>query len=135
MSFRAAHARLPSWAAGRRNTWAAKKKPLAEGELRPRRVRRGAHAVLLLDRAGWHTTRRLVVPKNITLVFLPSRAPELNPVENIWQYLRQNWLSNRVFETYEAIIEAACEAWRSLLAEPTTITSIGHRGWAHVGQK
>src|SRR6185436_15583560 len=71
------------------------------------RVRRGAHAVLLLDRAGWHTTRRLVVPKNITLVFLPSRAPELNPVENIWQYLRQNWLSNRVFETYETIIEAA----------------------------
>jgi len=44
-------------------------------------------------------------------------------------------LSNRVFETYEAIIEAACDAWRSLLAEPTTITSIGHRGWAHVGQK
>jgi hypothetical protein len=73
------------------------------------RVRRGAHAVLLLDRAGWHTTGRLVVPKNITLVFLPSRAPELNPVENIWQYLRQNWLSNRVFETYEAIIEAACD--------------------------
>src|SRR6187200_450069 len=67
---------------------------------------------------------------------LPALArPELNPVENIWQYLRQNWLSNRVFETYEAIIEAACEAWRSLLAEPTTITSIGHRGWAHVGQK
>src|SRR5215203_4063529 len=99
------------------------------------RVRRGAHAVLLLDRAGWHTTGRLVVPKNITLVFLPSRAPELNPVENIWQYLRQNWLSNRVFETYEAIIEAACDAWRRLLAEPTTITSIGHRGWAHVGQK
>jgi hypothetical protein len=99
------------------------------------RVRRGAHAVLLLDRAGWHTTGRLVVPKNITLVFLPSRAPELNPVENIWQYLRQNWLSNRVFETYEAIIEAACDAWRSLLAEPTTITSIGHRGWAHTSAR
>ena len=80
----------------------------------PRRPR-----VLLLDRAGWHTTRNLVVPKNMTLVFLPSRAPELNPVENIWQYLRQTWLSNRVFETYEAIIEAACEAWRSLLAQPT----------------
>jgi transposase len=98
-------------------------------------VRRGAHAVLLLDRAGWHTSSRLVVPKNITLLFLPSRAPELNPVENIWQYLRQNWLSNRVFETYDAIIEAACEAWRSLLAEPTTISSIGNRNWAHVGQE
>ena len=100
-----------------------------------RRVRRGAHAMLLLDRAGWHTTSRLTVPKNITLVFLPSRAPELNPVENIWQYLRQNWLSNRVFETFDAIIEAACEAWRRLLAEPTTITSIGQRDWAHEGQK
>ena len=60
--------------------------------------------------------RRLIVPKNMTLIFLPSRAPELNPVENIWQFLRANWLSNRVFETYEAIIDAACEAWRNLLA-------------------
>ena len=99
------------------------------------RVARGAHAVLLLDRAGWHTTGNLVVPKNLTLIFLPSRAPELNPVENIWQYLRQNWLSNRVFDTYEAIIDAACEAWRKLLADPDTITSIGMRDWAHIGQR
>ncbi len=55
-------------------------------------------------------------------------------MENIWQYLRQTWLSNRVFNTYEAIIEAACEAWRNLLAQPTTITSIGLRDWAHIGQ-
>jgi DDE superfamily endonuclease len=99
-----------------------------------RRVRRGAHAVLLLDRAGWHTTAALVVPKNITMILLPSRAPELNPVENIWQYLRQNWLSNRVFETYEEIIEAACEAWQKLIAQPHTITSIGSRNWALTGQ-
>lgn len=46
----------------------------------------------------------------MTLIFLPSRAPELNPVENVWQYLRQNWLSNRVFEGYDAIIDAACDA-------------------------
>ena len=89
------------------------------------RVRRGAHAVLLLDRAGWHTSRRLAVPKNIKLVFLPSRAPELNPVENIWQHLRQNWLSNSVFETYDAIVEAACEAQPP--PNPSTITSIGYR--------
>ena len=98
-----------------------------------RKVARGAHAVLLLDRAGWHTTARLVVPKNLTLIFLPSRAPELNPAENVWQYLRQNWLSNRVFDTYEQIIEAACEAWNRLLAQPDTITSIGLRDWAHIG--
>ncbi len=100
-----------------------------------RTVARGAHAVLLLDRAGWHTTRHLVVPKNMTLIFLPSRAPELNPVENIWQHLRANWLSNRVFDTYAAIVDAACEAWRKLLAQPHTITSIGQRDWAHIGQR
>ena len=99
-----------------------------------RTVARGAHAVLLRDRAGWHTTGQLVVPQNLTLVLLPSRAPELNPVENVWQYLRQTWLSNRVFETYEEIINAACEAWNRLIAQPHTITSIGSREWAYTGQ-
>jgi hypothetical protein len=99
-----------------------------------RNVAEGAHAVLILDRAGWHTTSKLDVPDNITPIFLPSRAPELNPVENIWQYLRQNWLSNTVFEDYDAIVDAACAAWRKLIAQPETITSIALRDWAHVGQ-
>jgi hypothetical protein len=97
-------------------------------------VAKGAHAVLLLDRAGWHTTGELKVPENMTLIFLPSRAPELNPVENVWQYLRANWLSNRVFETYDEIIDAACEAWNKLIDLPEVITSIGTREWANVGQ-
>jgi len=63
------------------------------------------------------------MPDNITPIFLPSRAPELNPVENVWQYLRQNWLSNTVFENYDAIVDAACTAWRNLIAQPQTITS------------
>ena len=99
-----------------------------------RHVAEGAHAVLLMDRAGSHTTAGLDMPNNITPILLPSRAPELNPVENIWQYMRANWLSNRVFETYDAIIEAACEAWQKLVAQPDVITSIGMRDWAHVGQ-
>ena len=97
-------------------------------------VKRRSHAVLLLDRAAWHTTGNLVVPRNMTLIFLPSRAPELNPVENIWQYMRANWLSNRVFNSYGAIVDAACEAWNRLVAQPRTITSIGMRAWAHIGQ-
>jgi hypothetical protein len=63
-----------------------------------------------------------------------SLGKPLNPVENVWQYLRQNWLSNTVFENYDAIVDAACEAWRKLIAQPETITSIGMRDWAHVGQ-
>jgi len=86
------------------------------------------------DRAGWHATDRLIVPKNLSLIFLPSRAPELNPVENIWQYLRANWLSNRVFDTYADILDAACDAWNKFSAQPNVITSIGSRKWAHIGQ-
>lgn len=96
-------------------------------------VAKGVHAVLLLDRAGWHTTDKLFVPKSLSLIFLPSRAPELNPVENIWQYLRANWLSNRVFNTYADILDAACDVRNKLTAQPAVITSIGTRKWAHIG--
>ncbi len=54
----------------------------------------GAHALLLLDKAGWHTTRKLKPPGNITLAPLPPASPELNAAENIWQYLRQTYLCN-----------------------------------------
>ncbi len=94
-----------------------------------RNVAAKSHAVVLMDRAGWHKTDKLKVPKNLTIILLPSRSPELNPVENIWQYLRQNWLSNRVFENYEAILDAGCNAWNRLLAQPKTIMSIGMRDW------
>ena len=98
-----------------------------------RNVTAKAHAVVLMDRAGWHKTDKLKLPKNLTIILLPSRSPELNPVENVWQYLRQNWLSNRVFEDYDAILEAGCEAWNRLIAQPQTIRSIGMRDWAHAG--
>jgi hypothetical protein len=93
----------------------------------------GVHAVLIFDRAGWHTTPNLVFPPNLTPIWLPSRAPELNPVENVWQYLRANWLSNAVFETFDDIVDAARDVWRNLTARPEVITSIGLRTWAHVG--
>ncbi|KRE03498.1 transposase [Bosea sp. Root670] len=99
-----------------------------------RTVAKSAHAGLLLDRAGWHTTGKLAVPRNVSLIFLSSRAPELNPVENVWQHLRANWLSNRVFDTYADILDAACDAWNRVIDEPKTITSIGMRNWAHISQ-
>lgn len=98
------------------------------------RVARGAHAVVLLDRAGWHTTDKLKLPRDVSLIFLPSRAPDLNPVENIWQFLRANWLSNTVFDSVDHIIDAACSAWNSLTALPETIRSIRLRKWAHTNQ-
>ena len=64
---------------------------------------------------------KLDMPENITRIFPTSRAPELNLVENVCQYLRQNWISNTVFENYDAIVDAACDAWRKLTARPDTI--------------
>lgn len=90
-----------------------------------------AHAVVLADQAGWHLTAKLAVPDNITIVPLPPRSPELNPVENVWQYMRDNWLSNRVFDNTNALLDHCCDAWNKLEAQPWTIMSIGLRDWAH----
>jgi len=96
-----------------------------------RAVAPGAHAVLLLDQAGWHLSARLLVPDNITILPLPSKSPELNPTENIWQFMRDNWLSNRIFESYDDILDHCCEAWNKLLDQPWIIMSIGLRQWAY----
>lgn len=92
-----------------------------------------AHALVILDQAGWHTAKALAVPANITLMPLPPRSPELNPTENIWQFMRQNWLSNRVFKAYDDIIALSAEAGNKLVDQPWKIMSIGLRSWAVIG--
>src|SRR5262249_52470531 len=79
------------------------------------KVALGAHAIILLDQAGWHGAKALVVPNNISLVPLPPRAPELNGQENIWQFMRQNWLSNRIFKSFDDIVDHCCYAWNTLI--------------------
>jgi transposase len=87
-----------------------------------RHVSSGAHAVVLLDGAGSHKLGgQLRVPDNMSLLRLPPYSPELNPVENIWQFLRQNYLSNRVYESYDAIVDACCAAWKALIDLPERI--------------
>ena len=94
-------------------------------------VAAGAHAVVLMDQAGWHLTPKLKIPGNISIIPIPSKSPELNPQENIWQYMRDNWLSNRVFETYDEIVDHCCNAWNKLVAQPWRIMTIGRRNEAH----
>ena len=90
-----------------------------------------AHALVLLDQAGWHMSSKLDIPDNITLLPLPPKSPELNPVENVWQFLRENWLSNRVFRSYDDILDHCCDAWSKLTDQPWHIMSIGLREWAY----
>ena len=94
------------------------------------RVTPGKHCALLVDQAGWHISERLTVPSNITIVPLPAKCPELNPVENVWQFMRDNWLSNRVFQSYDATVEHCCYAWNQLVDRPWRVMSIGLRDWA-----
>jgi hypothetical protein len=95
-----------------------------------REVTPGAHAVVVLDGAGWHGTPALRTPGNLTLLPLPRYSPELNPVESVWEYLRQNYLGLRVWPDYAAIVETCCTAWNALMREPDRIASITRRDWA-----
>lgn len=95
-------------------------------------VPEGRHAVVVFDKAGWHTTDNLIVPKNISLLPLPSYSPELNPVDQIWEQLRQSHLANRCYEGYKAIVDACCEAWNSFTGTLGAIKSLCSRKWAVV---
>ena len=75
------------------------------------------HAVLVLNRAGWHRAKALVIPSNVTLVWLPPYSPQLNPVERLWLYLRERHLSHRLLDDYDAVVAALCRAWNALTAE------------------
>ena len=92
-----------------------------------------ACAVLLCDRAGWHQPGgALCVPDNIRMLHLPSYSPELNPMENVWDYLRQNKLCATAWDGYDEIVEACKTAWNWLIDDPARIASIGSRDWAAV---
>jgi hypothetical protein len=77
-----------------------------------------ADAVLLLDQAGWHMSDRLPVPQNLTLAPPPPKCSSLNVMENVLQFMRDNWFSNRVFQLHEAIVAQCCNAWNRLVDQP-----------------
>lgn len=95
-------------------------------------IPKGKHAVIVLDRAGWHTTKKVGVFPNLTLSPLPAASPELNPCEQIWKQLRGKHLSNRCFKDDEDLLTACSEAWNDFLEDPESVTSLCSRDWAWV---
>lgn len=87
------------------------------------------HAVMVLDGAGWHASKSLIIPDNVTLVPLPPYSPECNPVERVWLFLREKLMSLRVFPDQAAIIDACCDAWNALVAEAGRIKSLCFPPW------
>ena len=87
------------------------------------------HVAMFADQAGWHIANDLAVPHNITLLPLPAYSPELNPVERLWLYLKERFLSHRLLDDYDAIVDAACAAWNRLVAEVGRIKSLCAYPW------
>jgi hypothetical protein len=87
------------------------------------------HVALVLDGAGWHSGKTLRVPENITLVPLPPYSPELNPVERVWLYLKERFLSMRLLNDYDAIVSAASKAWKRLCRNAGRLTSLTSYPW------
>jgi hypothetical protein len=86
----------------------------------------GAHAALLVDQAGWRRSGGLIVPPNIALIPLPAECPDLNPQDNVWRFMRDTWLSNRVFKSFNDIVDHGYK----LIEQPWRIMAIGIRDWA-----
>ena len=97
------------------------------------RTQPGRHAVVIMDGAGWHTDDIAQEIDNLSIIKLPPYSPELNPIEQVWQWLRQNELANRCFEGYEDIVEQCCRAWNSFISDSKRVASLCSRDWIEVG--
>jgi hypothetical protein len=87
-------------------------------------------AVVVLDRASWHTSKKINTFKNIALLPLPPVSPELNPQEQVWQQLRKKYLANRTFHDYIDIQNSCCNAWNSYFKKSGQVKSLCSRSWA-----
>ena len=85
------------------------------------------HVVMVLDQAGWHRSKGLEIPPNISLIELPPYSPELNPIELVWLYLKNHYLSNRIYSDLDALYQAATDAWNETTSKPGLILSLCNR--------
>ncbi len=92
----------------------------------------GRHAVVIMDGAGWHTFDTVQPFKNVTLIKLPPYSPELNPIEQVWSWMRQHCLSNRVFSGYDDIVDEVSKAWNKFISVPARVKRMCSRDWIKV---
>ena len=97
-----------------------------------KKVTNGYHAVIVMDKAGWHRANALNIPKNITVVKLPPYSPELNPMEQRFQQLRKLKLSNTCYADYDEIDQSCVDAWNEFTGRKGNIKSLALRDWANV---
>ena len=96
------------------------------------RTKAGRHAVVVMDGAGWHTPDIADEFTNLSIIKLPPYSPELNPIEQVWSWLRQHYLANRNFQCYEDIVNACSNAWNNFISDTKRVMSLCQRDWAKV---
>lgn len=96
------------------------------------RTRPGRHAVVIMDGAGWHTDDIAVEFDNLSIIKLPPYSPELNPIEQVWQWLRQHKLANRCFADYDDIVEQCSKAWNAFISNVDLVKNLCSRRWVNV---
>ena len=87
-------------------------------------IEEGVHVVMIWDQAGYHTSGKLKIPDNITPIVLPPYSPELNPIENLWHFLRCHHWANRAYDDYDELRYAACDAWQNVCLDQQTIQTV-----------
>jgi hypothetical protein len=93
------------------------------------RRHRGERVLMFMDRAAWHRSGALKVPRDMELAYLPPYSPDLNPQEQVWDELREKSLANRLFDDLDAVEDAAVEGLRRMEASPEAMASLAMRGW------
>ena len=94
-----------------------------------KKISAGKHVALIVDNAGWHVAKNLNIPDNITLIPLPSYSPELNAMEQVWDWMKDNYLSNMCFKNYDEIVDKICESWNAFCAKLELVKSLCLREW------
>lgn len=84
----------------------------------------GEEIVIIMDQAGWHRSKDLVVPDNINIIYLPPYSPELNPIERLWKYMKTNFIHNRVFVSLKQMMALMADVFAELKTD--TIASLCH---------
>ena len=97
-----------------------------------KKISKDKHCVLIVDRASWHTSKKLLVPGNITLIKLPPYSPELNSIEQVWAWLRRHYFSNKVFKNLQHLVDEICKGWNNFCSRTNLVKSISRREYYEV---
>lgn len=89
----------------------------------------GRHAVVIMDGASWHTDDISDALENVSIIKLPPYSPELNPIEQVWSWLRQHYLANQSFLNFDDIVDKVCHAWNAFLNDTRRVTKMCSREW------